>query len=540
MACGVLMATEEDENKLNGFISSIGSSVSGLGGMGEGMGTMVGVVAEKYKYSLKLLNESPIPLNVATYRITPALGADVYTNDLLNETTVVAGSDSGDFFKDQQLKFTIKVRENSTSGRELLMRRETELGDTEAEGYYDTNYIRGYVHGGDIRVEYLGPMIQDTNFVGTFYNNTDDQVKVTFQKGVRTYSNISLDPHSFNLINSDEEAPIRPSDGEQRSLQFNSNGVTVTKPISAEGISGVPYIYEIYKKDGQLNVHLQGFTLGNFDQMPLNASGQQDPSRFRDVNPVPCSIWLKSAVQGIPPAEGETAPLYFDEPYETWAIYKTSDYSVRVKLETGKSTDFNLIRPSIEQKTGILYVVRVFGSSSQTQSFLDRLARGDVGFDSPYVDATRIPRGDITLSLFPSDAGLIEDGGVKAALLMTDVYLPMGIGSSRMYYMIEPTILQPDDLALKITEYLTDEFRTQAIVDEIKAAIPSWIMAYAQSQSTQPIQDYLQGKLINSAIPTSILTGPLSVKNYPALRFAGMNFFATPIEGIDVVEHVTA
>ncbi|MBT3456288.1 hypothetical protein HN446_04445, partial [bacterium] len=64
------------------------------------------------------------------------------------------------------------------------------------------DFYRAYERNGETKVEFLSKRFTSTTFSGMIYNNAEAPVKVSFVKGGKAYTDIKLDPGSFNYINS--------------------------------------------------------------------------------------------------------------------------------------------------------------------------------------------------------------------------------------------------------------------------------------------------------------------------------------------------
>lgn len=452
-------------------------------------------------------------------------------------------------------------------------------------GKHDDNiyYYRAYTYQGKLKAEYLGFKGVTQAFSGQFYNSSNEPVLLKFIKDDVEYV-ITLEPHSFNnLESSDKEHSIRPAEGKERAFQFYKNEAVEEKslaylPIGSEGLAymtvddknknetkptyvvGGPmlYTYEVHDAGADGNkISVQGLSIGNYDQ-PVSG-------KIRDINPAQCHFWYKSATQETASlnknddADNYTQP--FDVPETVWISYKTKDSIFQQKINPGQVIDFNVVRPQlIEGNVNLFALALDTNDDAKAKKFLERLHQGVIGAQVLKTSVSKSTDTAILLTdLQPNQNSVIDDtqqngSGVRGTLLLTDVFTPKGLGSGPFYYQIEPSVLHVDQFANAIW-YENNSYETDAqgqvvlkkeIMQELKQKLPTWIATYKTNAqgAADALKIYLQekgneGLFVNAKVSTNsrqfnkqgavlyqtLLTGPVSLKNYPIMRKAGTNYY---------------
>lgn len=574
----------------------------------KGMGQSFGYVTPDYRYSFKVWNDSPAPIFVAVQKITPVLGAD-FAGTLGANSVVNPNDTSGENFYSQQLYISIwlcadanseaikayassiskapagdisGVLVNKLFGSIITTEKLKQYSFLRRDIYpwapHDANiyYYRAYTDNSVVKGEYLGIKETTTEFLGTFYNNTDsNDVKLTFLKDNETYT-VSLEPRSFNFLQStpDKSFSIRPSPTEQRGFSFTQSNANIGYfPLAVSGIANVvynektkkydssgpmSYTYEIYEQKGVLSVSMQGLSIGNFTQ-PLSG-------RLRDINPVNCHVWYQSSLQesefnkknAQASIKDASRPIFYDAPEVLWLTYHTNDFTLYKNLKPGSYLDFTLLRPKISEKEAVLYgVLLPTDDEKKAKVFLDRLNAGNITLQSIYStgDDNSIERG-INSGL--KNGSIVDkqgqdSSGLTGYVVFTDIFTHYGITGDSYYYYLEPSILKVEQLinafyfqdkyyvkdvdgAIVLSEDFSKEFKDKILnwirlYQSDKAAVRKDVIDFVmQAGNPRLFNDTQQGgqKTLSDQAKHMIemfITGPISIENYPLMRKAGTNYY---------------
>lgn len=451
-----------------------------------------------------------------------------------------------------------------------LYRKNIAIPDPDSTHVY---YYRVYSQQGVVKAEYLGLKTTSDQFSGVFYNNTTTPVHLKFLKNSVSYQ-VTLEPGTFSILNSDPNTSnsIRPTekDKEQRFFTFLNNGKQFMQiPVTPIGICnllpdpkkqgaftvGDPmvYTYEVYQGHSGLAAGMQGLAIGHYTQM----ADPKDQTKIvvRDINPVQCSVWLQSADQAKQqlPAAQQAESNFFDFPGQVWLLYQTSDWSLQQKITPGSVTDFMLLRPKISEQQASVYVVALnTQDDTKAKQWISRFLQGTIGKDATKVvdQIQKFDASTVFTTIVANPAGTIDDSaqngsGLTGMLLVADSFTPRGVGSGPFYYTIPPLIVRLDQLQ-EIFNSFFDGKKVGTAQDQVTLSqtlaqkIVSWIKIYS-TQGAQVTNDvialltkYGADRLLSSTAKGQltalgkkaldmILTGPVSIKNYPAIVQAGNN-----------------
>jgi hypothetical protein len=294
----------------------------------------------------------------------------------------------------------------------------------------------------------------------------------------------------------------------------------------------------------------------------------------RDINPATCNVWYKDATMWQQERETEfkkttTEALSYSQipinpPENVWACYQSKDTVVRKKIAPGAVESFKIIRPGFyEQDKGWLYLVSIQSNDdAKTEQFLDRISSGAIGKEArnAHIEIPGIGNQETLAAALnfmqPSTLGLIYDTnngndqnstGLTGALLCIDSFVANGDGDGPFFYQVLPPFLQVSDL-IAVMQLKVDEKTGQPLYDEKELAmnLVGWITDYYANKVdavTAGITLYLQRfgndnlfanpeeqperrkfSTIGLQVRDSLLTGPVSIKNYPLLRYCGINY----------------
>jgi hypothetical protein len=434
-------------------------------------------------------------------------------------------------------------------------------------------FYRAYTDKGEVKGEYLGVCSTSKEFVGIFYNSTaqkDISVKYIVDKD--TYQ-ATLEPGTFNLLSNANPSAIRPptSDEKRAFIFYKGTDVLSGIPVTSEGIAtlqidpksdpqnpkyvvGAPYAYtyEVYQGDKGPAVGLQGLAIGNHVQtIALGADGKADPTKsvVRDISPVVCHIWVQSAQQfnqQVQKKDPKAVPAAYDAPEQLWVAYKIHDMTLYKKLDLGKQTDVTFLRPQFSEAQALLYIVAVqTNDDAKAQQFLERLTSGKLVQGSLEVPTKFDTATLLATTLQPNEQGIIDDtqgpgaSGVRGWILLTDTFLPRGVGTGPFYYTTLPALLDIDSLTNPLIPFLDTKAmmggsqEETALSQALYKIVQGWLTAYQKSPNEaknavgQTIQQYgydsiKKDKKLSDQLITIVVDGPVGLAHLPLRRQAGI------------------
>ena len=443
---------------------------------------------------------------------------------------------------------------------------------------------RMYTERHIVKAEYLGIKTTTNEFNGVFVNTTNEDAKgnvasqgqnvlLQFMKNNVNYQ-VTLEPGIFNILNSDANVPnsMRPKDDtEKRSLTFLTmdKRILAQIPLTPEAICnmlpdpkkegafipGDPmlYTYEIFQGTKGISVGMQGLAVGHYKQtLDVN-----NPTKnvVRDINPLECHVWYQSPQDTQKMLDPKSTDVAFNPQEQVWISYVTKDSVVQKKINPGDVVDFTILRPQVSEKQALLFVVALqTNDDTKAQAFLKRLTDGIIGKDAitPKVQVSDFNASVVFTKIEANDKGVVDDtqgSGITGAVLVMDMFSPRGLGYGPYYYMIPSPLLRMDQLSNALSSFLDpkkigvtdkksgDDFQTKTL----NPKIVTWITNYQKNKQgvKQEVTSYVQqyassgffekdGKTLSSFgkhALAMVLTGPVSIENYPLIRQAGTNEF---------------
>ena len=428
------------------------------------------------------------------------------------------------------------------------------------------------VHG-----EYLDQKGDTVKTQLLLFNSTNEDIFVEFYYGEQKYR-IKLEPNSYNTLQaSNSPNSLRPALGSVRGLQlYRVAGGSQLQcgyiPLLPTGLGtvrnkGTPqapsmevedsmqYVYKIFKKpDNAIAIDVQGMTPGIFDQ-PTNG-------RLRDITPVPCFVWLKSAAQmeaELKKNSQDSKELYqanllapfFDEPHSLWVYYRTQEYELCKKVPLAQTIPISLIRPSLSEEKSYIYILLLSTQDqAQAQEFCRKLHSG--AFGTAYKGSSKTSTWDpeqLTKNIKSNTHGIIQDSQtrVQGFVFSTDTFLPCGVGNGPFYYGISSPVLRIDQIiqTMVFDKKWYDKVASggsvvnKEVIKECSINLVSWIKRYTREPEViaqefkQYFMKYCDQQLVQNGALTQagnnlymlLLEGPVSIKRYPLMRKAGINYY---------------
>jgi len=347
--------------------------------------------------------------------------------------------------------------------------------------------------------------------------------EVVIQKGVQDKENdpkplFSLRPNriTFSVRNSNQ-------DPYKEFTAFN---------IPAEGFDGTSYTIEIYEEaDKKMNVCVQGFNIGNYDQGAT--------PRNRDITPCSCTFWYQSF------AQAGSIPGYLDLPGQIWVVYAGADSMISSKVVPGQVVSWDLTRPLLAQGDQLVHFVYVVTQDdAKAQNFVNKFVQQLVGKDvyTTYKKAIDVPFGqvrentelqgtnaqdDTGTKLSPITAaqqvatlmgelsisqGIIEDKeqGIIGYMVGADVFTPKGVGAGKFNYVLSPSVMSLTTIVSLLSSSCDTakmsalSLNKDGLQDALTTTVQKWIDAYiqdqkiAQAQVEQFLQKYGNDKVVDA------------------------------------------
>ena len=340
---------------------SFKSTMSGIGDgikdFGEGIAESFGKSPPGYHYSFRVFNNSSKEITARARSVKKVQGMAIKGSDI-KKLTIAPGSNSGtDGFHDISYYLDVVLDWGSGKLTKSIVNAIKSLKNDSTIYSYNVYETDKGVAG-----EYLGQKTTSGEFLGSVYNSLGSQQTVTFPYAGQTFST-QLDPHSFNTLQSVSDIPycVRPATG-SATINFGSAG---SIKIPSEGLgSGVfesgkwtkvnpmQYHYEIIADGSSNRAVTAGFSIGHFTQATTE--------RLRNLSPVKCLVWNKSAEQMADMMQKYPDVAYIDQSKRSlWVVYSTPGWSnktakvnntIMTQVPLGKALQFYFMRPLIDGK----------------------------------------------------------------------------------------------------------------------------------------------------------------------------------------------
>ncbi len=355
--------------------------------------------------------------------------------------------------------------------------------DAEYLGYINNNPAESKSDPGDVKIDSKLSSL-------TLYNSTDTDYDIGFlaqasatsmtQATAQVYT--TLPAHSFGLLNT-----ISTSTGDIVTGTFadvstltpgtiglfdkNTRQLILTYNLPTHIFQNMPYTLEIYQdqskntlgQSGPLAMNLQGLMSGNYDQ-PI--------SKVMDITPVVSVFWYQSVAQ-------VKMSGYIDLQGKVWLIgcYQSiknpieKKYSIITAADPGDVLQFCIQRPEPGKKLWLYFVYVATKDEKKAQKYCESFIQTNLAdslidryhaqaayqmqlaaSDNPATTANVISpslleqaaQGILSLS-----GGQIFDPVLQVAgyLLGADVYYSSGVGAGPMYYVLQPSMQNSQNLA---------------------------------------------------------------------------------------------
>lgn len=224
---------------------------------------------------------------------------------------------------------------------------------------------------------------------------------------------------------------------------------------SLPGNASMPYTLEIYQDVGakSVSVELQGLMSGNYDQAIGNVC---------DITPVTCVFWYQSVAQA-------GASGYVDvTPGKVWVVSVENEPKIITNLTPGQAVQFSITRPVSGKQVWIYFVYVATSSDAIAQQYLQNFFADASGKNmlqlyqdqgeqqmklaaQPGVTKKSVPQDLLVqtaqgaLSL---NGGSVVIDGITGYFLGADVFSCVGVGAGPMYYLLQPSETNSDNIIL--------------------------------------------------------------------------------------------
>ncbi len=507
-----------DLDEIGDSFESVGT---GIAAFGEGFIDSFGKDPSGYSYSFGVFNNSSIPITADPRALKSYMGIMTTKGSrgngpitLAPYTHTIPGA-----FVDLDLYISVHL-----SGNGFYFSKD--MSDCMEKHDKTVYWYNVYENPAGVHGEYLGSgKTISTTFTGSFYNSLPTSQTVTFPFAGQQFTTV-LEPSSSAILQDDSTITncIRPPLG---TTAFFDCGPAGKMPIAPDGlatgnfsnnawtnVNPMQYHYELYADHTATpKVWSAGLSVGHFVQATNG--------RVRDITPVRCLIWNKSAAQMNNTNFGI---VYLDQPQTTvWVVYSTKGWSnstqkiqdtVMAKIPAGTALQMYILRPLIDgsvklfatdvaqtdpvapdaslttllnQTTlgvsvkpidifasmatatpttskAILYIVSLATTDdAKAKVFLQNLIAGKIALpDLSAAQPTTLTdavKGSLLAGAQPTNVGQMKDpiSGVTGYLLTSDMFLPYGNGGGPFYYSINPACATVSPLYTSLAPYIKPE-----------------------------------------------------------------------------------
>lgn len=494
-----------------------------------------GAPPKGYVYSFSVYNDTQAPIYVSTQEIASVMGACMPRPNSWELTTIPPRTHHSEINKKYYFEMAIKsTPKEPVNHMPYQYQSDTlYLQDCIAlEKPYSTkhHYFRSYI-GKDLenglwiykqKAEYLGfsggsaKKTQDLISLSsnlpslTIKNSTDKDFYIgyTSQPNIKSMTPSScqiftkIQKHSFALYAASSGDSLRP--GTIGIFDGATQSFVASYDLGEQGFDGKQYTLELYFNVGEaeLQMGMQGLMPGHYD-LPI--------SRMRDISPIDCTFWR----QGANGKEG-----LMDLPGTVWAVSIGLEEAIIIPVATSQAVKWTISRPEIGAKGWIYFIYTQTTDQLKAKQFATRFAAGLIGKDvldayhtqskeqivlAKKHGAAQLVMKDVTNKELISPSLLLQATqgaldmhqgrmydnltAIDGYLLGADVFLPLGIGSGEMYYILSPSWVNDNSLPMMAVQnvYATT-LSSQAPVDMPVATVivVSRSVSNIKSQIVQP------------------------------------------------------
>jgi len=501
---------QANANTLNSQVKNVPNK---LGDMVKGVGESFGYCPDEFKYTMVVYNDSFEPVHVDLRNVVSVQGVKFKSTSKKKQTIQPDGSHT---FNKEHLCHGI-VEMSAASNDDMLNHKFDVVKDDKKTYYYHGFSLHGKSEGEFMGPTwYGGPYTTSAEFNGVLFNNTDTDISVSFPFDKKTYK-VTLEKGSFNVLSTDETNSIRNET--VATFDFTWKGGDKKRSIPSLGLANkftdpntkkskvvpIAYTYEVSGSGGKYVVNVQGFNIGNYNQVGIKDQAATTPpdtlEPIRDITPIECEIWYQSADQAAAGVTGKQKEEQFINYFgQLWCVYRSNDQTVMQQLKPGDVTDLVLIRPQVSEGKKHLFVFAIdTADTKKAQSYLTNVTK-DTSWVTDItkgtaIDPTQPPATFLTQTKLPN--GLVKDKttGISGTLLLIDTFIPDGGGvQKKHYYQIKPSVLLAGNMflgSMLSNLAITKENTKESLTTALKKQLPAWLATFDTNKDT------LKDKTIN-------------------------------------------
>lgn len=510
-------------------IESFGTSIANTSkNLVDGFRSMGGYVPSGYQYSFCVFNGLQHPVTVKAKSMKEIMGAQ-FSGSAKAQMTINPGQSTGSQFKAVSLYFEIECSDQtgtffSETHYQLGVRNDTTL----------YTYHTFQDEGGNSCAEEVGSGYStSSDFMGVIYNNTENEVPVSFKIGSKQMT-IGLEPQTFNYLTDVGTYHIRPNTGV---LNFGTYGSVVVgqtgigQVVSTQGqptnapasTTAVPYNYEIFEK----TAFESGMSPGNFAQ-PTNGA-------MRSITPMPCYIWNQPADASQATYANTLVPVALPS-QSLWLLYTGPGWNAVTQqveqpfmgvIPSGQVVEAFLIRPRVQDYTARLYLVRLLTvDTERAQAFLKSIANGTLTVPRLKYDPTLLTPKSLNglQQSAPDTLGMLQDEqGTQGYIMLEDVFSPFGLGSGPFYYSVPASNYDVSQMfsTFSFLQTFASSSQMQQMATALQNALTNWIQTYFSDPAS--VQASMQQFLLDNGASNCVVTGKDGKKSLTAVGQTALN-----------------
>ncbi len=492
------MVDADSLDSMKGILTTVESFPKKFVGFFKGLGQSLGASPSGYVYSFDIYNDlSEQPVYVAINEIMSLMGGDIpkphgwtqaviapFTHHLVNNQDYyfelfIKSTDRNysshmpylphdDLMLRQEL-MALEGQKNSQNlhyfrafmGKKLVNGAYLHIPKAENLGYLNQNSSDAKTNPGNVMIgSTLSSLTVFNGSTRNFYVGFAPQASLAAmtQKNCSAYA--LVEANSFGLLTA--AAPLSSlSSGtigvfdEMSGKLIKTYNLPTNIFCSLPSKVSMPYTLEIYQEAeaASIGIELQGLMSGNYDQ-PIGA--------VRDITPVTCVLWYQSVAQA-----GMSG--YVDLTFgKVWIVMVEDGMTILTGATPGQALQFNITRPKLGSKLWLYFVYVATNTDTIAQQYLQSFFKESEGKNilqayytqgaeqmqlasQPGVTKKSVPQAllvQATQGALSLQGGSIQIEGVTGYLLGADVFCAKGVGAGPMYYLLQPSESNSENVIL--------------------------------------------------------------------------------------------
>ena len=212
--------------------------------------------------------------------------------------------------------------------------------------------------------------------------------------------------------------------------------------------ASMPYTLEIYQdaQEKSVSMNLQGLMSGNYDQAIGNV---------RDITPVTSVFWYESVAQA-----GAGVSGFIDLTMgKVWIVSVEDTFKIIASATPGQALQWSMTRPLPNKKLWLYFVYVATSNDVLAKQYLQNFFSQPLGQSmlqtyhqqslqqiknaaQPGVTKKSVPQDLLVQAaqgVLSLNGGSVEINGVTGYLLGGDIFMSVGVGSGPMYYILQPS-----------------------------------------------------------------------------------------------------